>query len=164
GDLFANFGYADIRPFFSRRIGLGVPINFGARLSGKLDKNTRIGVMDMQTAKVEETGLPSQNFAVVSLQRKVFERSNIGVLYIDKASINYHPGNNNGNNKPVYSTYNRNLGVEYNLASSNNVWTGKAMVLKSFQPGMGKDDWIQAAHLQHSSRHWLVMGQFQHVG
>lgn len=166
GDLFANFGYADIRPFFSRRIGLGVPINFGARLSGKLDKNTRIGVMDMQTAKVEETGLPAQNFAVVSLQRKIFKRSNIGVLYIDKASINDHPNSNNGNgdDKQVYSTYNRNLGIEYNLASSNNVWTGKAMALKSFQPGTGNDDWIQAAHLQHSSRHWLILGQFQHVG
>ena len=166
GDLFANFGYADIRPFFSRRIGLGVPINFGARLSGKLDKNTRIGVMDMQTAKVEETGLPLQNFAVVSLQRKVFKRSNIGVLYIDKAAINYHPNStvDTSADKPGYSTYNRNLGIEYNLASSDNVWTGKAMVLKSFQPGTGKDDWIQAAHLQHSSRHWLLLGQFQHVG
>lgn len=163
GDLFANFGYADLRPFFSRRIGLGVPINFGARLSGKLDKNTRIGVMDMQTAKVDETGLPSQNFAVLSLQRKLFKRSNIGVLYIDKASIDYHPANNNGN-KETYSLYNRNLGVEYNLASSNNVWTGKAMVLKSFQPGASADDWTQAAHLQYSSRRWLIMGQMQHVG
>jgi len=166
GDLFANFGYADIRPFFSRRIGLGVPINFGARLSGKLNKNTRIGVMDMQTAKMDETGLPTQNFAVLSLQRKVFKRSNIGVLYIDKASLNYHP-NPNGNidsGKQIYSAYNRNLGVEYNLASSNNIWTGKAMVLKSFQPGAGNDDWIQAAHLQYSSKRWLIMGQFQHVG
>ena len=42
-DLFANFGYATIRPFFSRRIGLGVPIRFGARLSGKLNKDWRIG-------------------------------------------------------------------------------------------------------------------------
>ena len=164
GDLFANFGYADIRPFFSRRIGLGVPINFGARLSGKLDKNTRIGVMDMQTAKVEETGLPSQNFAVVSLQRKLFKRSNIGILYIDKASIHYRPLPDTVSDKPVYSRYNRNLGVEYNLASSNNMWTGKAMVLKSFHPVGGKDDWTQAAHLQYSSRRWLIMGQFQHVG
>ncbi len=31
GDQFNNFGYADIRPFFSRRIGLGVPIEFGAQ-------------------------------------------------------------------------------------------------------------------------------------
>ncbi|MEO6355956.1 MAG: DUF5916 domain-containing protein, partial [Ferruginibacter sp.] len=40
-DLFANFGYTNIRPFFSRRIGLGVPINYGARLSGSLNKNWR---------------------------------------------------------------------------------------------------------------------------
>lgn len=162
GDLFANFGYADLRPFFSRRIGLGVPINYGARLSGKLDKNTRIGVMDMRTEKMDESGLPSQNFVVLSMQRKIFKRSNIGIIYIDKASINYRPDPNPG--KPLYSKYNRNLGFEYNLASSNNVWTGKAMVLKSFQPGTGHDDWTQAANLQYSSRKWLVSGQFQHVG
>ena len=79
GDLFTNFGYANIRPFFSRRIGLGVPIRFGARLSGKLNKDWRMGVMDMQTASVDEIGLPAQNFAIVSLQRRVFARSNIGV-------------------------------------------------------------------------------------
>ena len=50
-DLFGNFGFINIRPFFSRRIGLGVPISFGARLSGNIDKNWRIGVMDMQTKK-----------------------------------------------------------------------------------------------------------------
>src|SRR5436853_358135 len=44
-DLFGNFGLPNIRPFFSRRIGLGVPINFGARLSGSIDRNWRIGVM-----------------------------------------------------------------------------------------------------------------------
>jgi hypothetical protein len=34
GDQFSNFGYSGIRPFFSRRIGLNAPIQFGARLSG----------------------------------------------------------------------------------------------------------------------------------
>src|ERR1700712_5335760 len=80
GDQFNNFGYADIRPFFSRRIGLGVPIEFGARLSGKLDKNWRIGAMDMQTGTLDSIGLPKQNYAVLALQRKVFSRSNIGFL------------------------------------------------------------------------------------
>lgn len=164
GDLFANFGYADLRPFFSRRIGLGVPIDFGARLSGKLDKNTRIGLMDMRTHTVDETALPAQNFAVVSLQRKVFKRSNIGVIYIDKTSINYNPDRNTDSSKNIYSRYNRNLGLEYNLASSNNLWTGKAMVLKSFHPGVTKGDWTQAAHLQYSSRKWLIYGQAQYVG
>ncbi|MFT3704032.1 MAG: DUF5916 domain-containing protein [Agriterribacter sp.] len=164
GDLFANFGYADIRPFFSRRIGLGVPIDFGARLSGKLDKNWRIGVMDMRTAKVNESDLPAQNFAVLSLQRKVFKRSNIGMIYIDKLALNYHPSSNTDSSKQIYSRYNRNIGVEYNLASSNNIWTGKVMALKSFQPGVTNNNWIQAANLQYSSRRWLISGQVQNVG
>ncbi len=162
GDLFANFGYADLRPFFSRRIGLGVPINFGARLSGKLSRNLRIGVMDMKTASIDASGLPAQNFAVISMQQKVFKRSNIGFLYIDKTSINYHPGADSS--KTVYSLYNRNMGVEYNLASSNNLWTGKALLMKSFSPGNTQEDWVQAAHLQYNNRKWLIYGQFQRVG
>ncbi|MEM9648999.1 MAG: DUF5916 domain-containing protein, partial [Bacteroidota bacterium] len=71
-DLFASFGYPTIRPFFSRRIGLGVPIKAGARLSGNLNENWRLGIMDMQTDNIDDTGRPNQNFAVVSLQRRVF--------------------------------------------------------------------------------------------
>ncbi|MDQ6762205.1 MAG: carbohydrate binding family 9 domain-containing protein, partial [Bacteroidota bacterium] len=115
GDLFANFGYPSIRPFFSRRIGLNAPINFGARVSGKPDKNWRIGAMDMQTGTVGESGLPSQNFVVVSAQRRVFSRSNIGFIFINKQSINYRTAPDSG--KPAYSRYNRNAGIEYNLAS-----------------------------------------------
>ena len=102
GDLFANFGYASIRPFFSRRIGLGVPIRFGARFSGKPDKNWRIGAMNMQTGGVDNTGLPAQNFTVASLQRRVFSRSNIGVIFVNKESLNYRPPGDP--TKPVYST------------------------------------------------------------
>ncbi len=162
GDLFANFGYASIRPFFSRRIGLGVPINFGARISGKPDKNWRIGAMDMQTRSVSSLGLPAQNFIVASVQRRVFSRSNIGFIFINKQSLNYRAGADSG--KPVYSVYNRNAGVEYNLASSNNVWTGKVMFLKSFTPGKEGRDFVHAAHLQYNSRHWLVYWQQEYVG
>lgn len=77
-DLFASFGYSAIRPFFSRRIGLGVPIIAGARVSGNLNRNLRLGVMDMQTDKMDETGLPSQNFAVLSLQQKCFHAPTLG--------------------------------------------------------------------------------------
>lgn len=160
GDLFANFGYSTIRPFFSRRIGLGVPIQFGARLSGKLDKNWRIGVMDMQTEKVETTGLPAQNFAVLALQRKVFARSNIGFLFVNKQSLNYTPDDTH----PIYSQYNRNVGLEYNLASSNNLWTGKAILLKSFSPGISKEDITHAANLQYASRKFTIAWQQEYVG
>ncbi len=160
GDLFANFGYGSIRPFFSRRIGLGVPILFGARLSGKLDKNWRLGLMDMQTEKVEETGLPAQNYAVLALQRKVFARSNIGLMLVNKQSLDYQPDANH----PVYSQYNRNLGFEYNLASANNLWTGKMLFLKSFSPGVSGKDVTHAANLQYASRKMTVAWQHEFVG
>lgn len=162
GDLFANFGYSTIRPFFSRRIGLGTPIEFGARLSGKLDKNWRIGAMDIQTGKVEEDYLPRQNFAVLALQRKVFARSNVGVIFINKQSINYTPSEDP--EAINYSQYNRNIGLEYNLASSNNLWTGKAIVLKSFSPGVSDKDFTHAANIQYATRRLTVSWQHEYVG
>lgn len=162
GDLFANFGYANIRPFFSRRIGLGTPIEFGARFSGKLDKNWRIGAMDMQTSDVEESDLPRQNFAVIALQRRVFARSNVGFIFINKQSLNYEPSEDP--NVPVYSKYNRNFGLEYNLASSNNMWTGKAVVLKSLSPDKSAKDYTHAANLQYFNRRLTMSWQHEYVG
>ena len=162
GDLFANFGYPNIRPFFSRRIGLGTPIEFGARFSGKLNKNWRIGIMDIQTGKVEEDYLPRQNFAVVALQRRVFARSNIGLIFINKKSLDYQPSEDPA--VPVYSEYNRNIGLEYNLASSNNLWTGKALIVKSFSPDKDGKDFTHAANLQYWDRKLLISWQHEYVG
>ncbi len=162
GDLFSNFGYSSLRPFFSRRIGLNVPIQFGARLSGKLDADTRIGVMNMQTDKVESIGLPKQNFTVVALQRKIQKRSNIGAFFINKESLNYKPDATS--TLPQYSDYNRNMGVEYNLASSNNAWTGKALLMKSFSPNVTSKDIVQAGSLQYTSKSWTINWAHEYVG
>ncbi|UJH90335.1 carbohydrate binding family 9 domain-containing protein [Antarcticibacterium sp. 1MA-6-2] len=91
GDIFANFGYENIRPFFSRRIGLLAPIDFGARLSGKINRDWRLSAMNMQTGQVKEIGLPAQNFTVVGLQRRVFSRSNISAIFVNKESLDYTP-------------------------------------------------------------------------
>lgn len=159
GDLFSNFGYQNIRPFFSRRIGLGVPIQYGARLSGKLNKDWRLGIMNMQTGKTG-IALPSQNFAVVALQRKVFARSNIGALFINKQSLNFQPVNASAG----ISRYNRTAGIEYNLASANNTWTGKAVTMKSFSPGKNGRDMMQAANLQYWTGNWNLNWQHEYVG
>ncbi|RFZ85807.1 hydrolase [Mucilaginibacter terrenus] len=159
GDLFANFGYADIRPFFSRRIGLNAPIRAGGRMTGKINKNWRVGVMDVQTGQSGAGNLPAQNFGIVTLQRRVFSRSNIGIMFVNKDGTGSAP--NPGNTSPAY---NRNLGVEYNLASSNNLWTGKLLGLKSFTPGVKGHDYVQAAHLQYLSKYWTLYLQQQYVG
>ena len=57
-DLFSSFGNSkDANPFFSRRIGIGKDINgngienkidYGMRLSGKLNNNFRIGLLNIK--------------------------------------------------------------------------------------------------------------------
>ncbi|MFN5422473.1 MAG: DUF5916 domain-containing protein [bacterium] len=161
GDQFSNFGYNTIRPFFSRRIGLTAPIQFGARLSGKINKDWRLGFMNMQTERNLSTQTAAQNYAVFALQRRVFSRSNIGILIVNRDQLL-----KNDEKRPEYliNPYNRNIGMEYNLASSNNIWTGKAILLKSFSKNISKEDWIHAANLQYTSRRWSIGWQHEYVG
>lgn len=159
GDLFSNFGYQNIRPFFSRRIGLGVPISYGARLSGKINKDLRVGLMNMQTEETSASD-PAQNFTVLALQRRVFARSNIGGIFINKQSLNF----DDANAAAGISKYNRVAGIEYNLASSTNTWTGKAVTMKSFSPNGGNNDIMQAANLRYWTGNWDISWQHEYVG
>jgi hypothetical protein len=172
GDLFGNFGYPNVRPFFSRRIGLvqqpsryeQVPIEYGARLSGKINKNWRVGAMYMKTKEDSSFLLPSQHFTTFALQRRVFSRSNIGLIFVNRDSGPDVEGVPPANQ--VYpQKYNRNVGLEYNLASSNNYWTGKMLFMKSFSPGASAgDDFVQAGHLTYFSRVWNITWQHEYVG
>jgi hypothetical protein len=158
-DLFANFGYDTQRPFFSRRIGLNAPIHYGARLSGKLNKNWRIGAMNMQTGEDGE-GTPAQNFGVVSLQRKVFSRSNVSAIFVNKETFDYEKVTDHD----AIKRYNRNLGLEYNLATQNNLWNGKLLYMKSFSPDLEGNDQILAGNLAYSAKEWKFSGEVTSVG
>jgi hypothetical protein len=128
-DLFGGFGFGVLNPFFSRRIGVAKdtmdgasysnPILFGARLSGKLNEYTRLGLLTIQTAANEEYGLPSYNYSVATVQKKVFERSNIGFIMVNKEHFN------EDTDATHYSKYNRVVGSDFNLFSKDNRWTGK---------------------------------------
>jgi hypothetical protein len=159
GDLFTNFGTRTVRPFFSRRIGLNAPIRYGARLSGKLDKNWRIGLMDMQTG-ADGQGTPGQNFAVLALQRQLFARSNISLLAINKQTSDYEQVQD----PKKINRYNRNLGLEYNLLSKDNIWRGKLMYLKSFTPNIDDKDQSLVASIQHNAKNWTYGLGYENVG
>lgn len=155
-DLFSNFGYKTLRPFFSRRIGLNVPIIGGARLSGNLDENWRIGLMDIQTQKEESLGLSSENFGVFSLQRKVLDRSNISMIFVNKQELN-------GNTEIEKPKYNRNVGIEYNYFSTDNLWDGKILFLKSFDSMKDNRGAVFASHIGYQSTRWNWRIQQEYV-
>ncbi len=135
-DLFGNFGLRGVNPFFSRRIGVATDtatgqniqstILYGLRLNGKVNENLRLGVLNMQTAKDESGGLPGFNYSVVALQRKVFDRSNVAFLFVNKQAINGEE------NTDAYDLYNRLAGLEYRLNSADNRFAGKAFWYQAF--------------------------------
>ena len=156
-DLFSNFGYRTIRPFFSRRIGLNVPIVGGIRLSGNLNENWRLGVMDVQTQKDELAGLDAENFGVFTLQKKVLDRSNISVLFVNKQNLNSFQTSREKNH------FNRNMGIEYNYFSEDNLWDGKLLFLKSFSPIEGQNGAVFASHIGYQSTRWNWRIQQEYV-
>ena len=86
-DLFSGFGdFYENRPFFTRRIGVTKDLNgntiqnkihAGVRLSGKLTKRLRVGLLNMQTAKDEMNLIPPNNNTVLSFQQNLFSKSNL---------------------------------------------------------------------------------------
>ena len=147
-DLFSNFGYKNVRPFFSSRIGLNVPIIGGIRMSGNLDENWRLGVMDIQTQKDKNLGLSSENFGVFTLQRKVLDRSNISLIFVNKQQTETSEIDNSNN------LFNRNLGLEYNYFSKDNLWNGKVLFLKSLSPTKEEQGNVYASHIGYQSTRW----------
>ena len=160
-DLFSNLGFENVRPFFSRRIGLNAAIDFGARMSGRLNKNWRIGLMDMKTSADASKNLLAQNFAVIALQRKLFKKSSLEVFYIDKTNLEENGGTSSA---LTYNKFNRNFGFEFMLAPKNNTWSGKTILIKSFTPNKIGNDFLNAGNLQYSSRNWIVSWQHEVVG
>ena len=156
-DLFSNFGYRSIRPFFSRRIGLNSPIQAGVRLSGNLDENWRIGLMDIQTRQDEALNFAAENFGVVTLQRKVFDRSDISAIFVNKQAIGLNEKQNNA------SKYNRNIGLEYNYFSADNFWNGKLLFLKSLSSIASEQGEVFASHIGYQSTRWNWCVQQEYI-
>jgi len=59
--------------------------------------------------------------------------------------------------------YNRVVGMDYNLASEDNTWTGKFYLHKSLQPGDNKGNLSSQATLTYNSRKYTVTTDFVYV-
>lgn len=159
-DLFASFGTRNARPFFSRRIGVArdtatgqnvqnrIPI--GARLSGKLNNNLRLGFLSMLAGSDEDNGLPAYNFSVLTLQQKVFERSNLSFLLVNKQT--FESASEYASDE--FAEFNRTGGVDFNLASANNKWSGKAFFHHSFEEDQPDEAFTGGLNINFSSQKW----------
>ena len=106
-DIFSNFGSYTVIPFFSRQIGLNAPIIYGARATGNLTNDLRLGVMNVQTKKEEE--VDAQNNTIAAFNYKVLNRSQLKGLFINRQETSNSEINN----------YTRNFGGEFTYISKN---------------------------------------------
>jgi len=167
-DLFGTFGNRrDANPFFSRRIGIAEntdgetienPIIAGFRLSGKLNEDWRLGVLNIQTESDEENEIASNNNTVVALQKKMFSRSNLSFLFINRETF--------GDYEFLDPTdrYNRVVGADYNLASADNTWVGKFFYHKSFASQIGNADDAAGATLEYLTKNLNLGFRSSYVG
>ncbi|MCU0438005.1 MAG: carbohydrate binding family 9 domain-containing protein [Raineya sp.] len=169
-DLFARFGFSRIRPFFSRRIGIGFdtitktivqnPILYGARLSGKVNKDWRVGLLNMQTGTQREKGILGDNYTVATFQRTVFKRSNIGGIFVNrqKTADSLRDFTLNTND------FNRLVGLDYNLFSQDNKWNGKIFYHQQISPDPKIDQFAHAAYIGYNTTEWNIAWNHEYIG
>lgn len=161
-DLFKDFGAnRDVIPFFSRRIGVAKDLNgntienkiiAGGRLSGKLNSNLRIGFLNILTEADEKNEIPSNLNTVFTLRQKVFDRSNVSFFFIDRRTTDEYDFISDEERS------NSVTGLEYNLASPDSKWVGRAFLHKSFTEGLTEDDVIAGMNLERNTlRHRASM-------
>ena len=157
-DLFANFGFRQIRPFFSRRIGLApdrtnIPIQYGLRVSGKYGNNLRLGLMNVSTEARGLGAVSNINYSVLALQKKVLEASNIGFIAVHDERL--------GGKERDFNTV---LGTEFNLLTTDNRLAGKAFIQKSIYPGLNANrGFAHATWLMYKTLEWNIMWNHEYV-
>lgn len=180
-DLFAKPGFPPSRPFFSRRIGIAqdtsgnsvqVPIIFGARLSGKLNKDWRIGLMNMQTGDHKGIVLPGseninggynlsgQNYTAAVIQRQLWARSSIGAIFVNRQATNYNTADTTNST----SAYNRVAGIDFNFATLDDKWRANIYLHTSFDPISKKNALAQGMFVGYQSRHWTINYFHNYIG
>lgn len=157
-DLFGSFGNSfNANPFFSRRIGIAEDkdgntiqndILAGFRLSGKIGSNWRLGLLNIQTEEDEANEIASNNHTVFVLQKKVWTRSNFGLIFVNRENFD------DPDFQLPSERYNRVVGADFNLASADNTWEGNAYLHKSFTQETDNDDLSAGLNLEYNSRYW----------
>ncbi len=158
-DVFANFGIPPMRPFFSRKIGLDedggtIPIAYGLRLSGNLNNDLRVGVMNMQTR--EQSDYPGQNYTTVALHRRVLERSVIKGYFNNRQG--FLDGEINGDN------YNRTAGLAFQYFSQDAKWQGFGGYGQSFSDGLSGDNYFYNVGGGYDGRSWSIYSNVSGIG
>jgi len=111
----------------------------------------------LQTAatKFNDNLIFSQNHFVAAFQRNVFERSNIAMIVVNRQQ--FDSTGLSGNN------FNRVIGLDYNLATADNKWTGKFFFHHSFSPTKNDGAFTHASWLRYANQNLSIHWNHEYV-
>ncbi len=150
----------EVEMFFSRRIGIGddgdrLPVEGGARLSGKLGERTNLGFLYMGTESVAGIA-PGNKFAVARVSRDLANRSAIGAIFVNRDG-------DGSNLVTAADDYNRTYAIDGRWGIGDNLLL-QSWVAKTETPGLdGRDDAF-ALSADWSSAEWSYGASYTEVG
>ena len=164
-DLFSDVGDYRNRPFFSRRIGITYdsiqsqyiqnPIIFGAKLSGKIGENYRVGILNMQTQKLSKINQTGINYGMAVVERRIFANSRISSFLINKQPLN--------NEDFASQPFNRVAGVEVKLLSKNTNFSSDIFYNKSFDNNKTKNTYSWGGNAVYTNSKIRITNYFSKV-
>ncbi|MDH3796790.1 MAG: hydrolase, partial [Flavobacteriaceae bacterium] len=126
--------------------------------SGKLNKDLRLGFFNIVTDEDEANEIAGNNNTMLAFQQQVFTRSNIGLFFINRQSLRDYDF------QADEDRYNRVLGVDYNLISQDNKWSGKAYMHKAFSPGIGDENLSAGMRVGINTRFYSAFTDWVYLG
>ncbi len=150
-DVFADFGSGGMRPFFSRKIGLNsllepVPILYGARVTGNLTPDLRIGAMNIHSRSSENSF--AQNQSAVSV-KKQFGRSFIQGLFLNRQAYD--------GTESVSKDYGRNASLEALYQSDNGQIKLWGAAHNSMKDGFSEKNMIYNVGTEFTNSNWSII-------
>ena len=144
--------------FFSRRIGVGaggtqIPIDGGARLTGRVGENTNIGLLRMRTESISGVAA-ANNFSVARISQDLPNRSSVGLMFVERDGDT--PSAVLGND------YNRTYALDGRWGIGNETLiTGWAA--QTDTPGLDDDDRAFGISASYSDADWDFGGGYAEV-
>jgi len=158
--LFSVGNSQEVEMFFSRRIGISedgdlLPVEGGARLSGKIGSRTNIGLLYM-TTEAEEDIAPGNKFSVVRVSQELPNRSSIGFMATSRDG-------DGSDLTPAGDDYNRSYAVDGSWGIGDN-FVLNSWLAKTDTPGLDGNDEAFSVEANYSSALWGANLNFTEIG
>ncbi len=150
----------EVELFFSRRIGIGddgeaIPVEAGARVSGKIGDSTNVGFLYMGTEAVEGIA-PENRYGVARISQELPNRSSVGAIVVTRDG-------DGSFGVPSSDDYNRTYAIDGRWGIGDNV-TLEGWAAKTDTPGLTGSDDAFSFEAGYSSGRWASSIEYTEVG